>query len=110
MGVEVAKTSTYRSAALESLIRDCVRGWDPDAEVRSAFRPDQKMDLTVISTRFEGIDSRDREGSFWQALDPVPKSEMVYLTYCLLLTPREAARNFGAEDGRQMARTTDWDE
>jgi len=98
-----------RQSRLDALIRECLAEWDPEAIVRSAIRPDGKLDITVISGRFEGRDSREREADFWPALDPVPKPEMVYLTYCLLLTPEEAERSFGAEPV-VAATGENWDE
>jgi hypothetical protein len=97
-----------RRGRLQDLIRASVAAWDSDAEVRASARPDGKIDMTIVSCRFEGLDSRDREASFWPALDPVPKSEMVYLTYCLLLTPEEAERSFSG--ATPHSESEDWDE
>ncbi len=101
--------SAATSPRLEDLVRQCVTAWDPEAEVRAATRPDGKVDITVVSRRFEGRDSREREADFWPALEPVPKSEMVYLTYCLLLTPEEAERSFSYTPVVEGA-AEDWDE
>ena len=72
---------------------------DPEVVVNSRLRPDGKVDITVISREFEEKGGLEREALFWPVFDPVPKPEMIYLTYCLLLTPNEAARHFaeGAE-------------
>lgn len=101
---------TNSQDALERLIVECVRAWDPEAKVRARMRPDEKMDVTVVSARFKGLDSREREALFWPALDPVPINEMVRLTYFLLLTPDEAARSFGPGHGERTASPEDWDE
>ena len=98
-----------RQARLEASMRAAVAEWDAGAEVRCALRPDGKMDFTVISRRFEGSDDREREADFWLALDPLPKSEMVYLTFCLLLTPEEAERSFG-DAAVVPTSVEDWDE
>src|SRR5436853_155535 len=99
-----------RHEELKRQIYGCVGAWDPVAVVRTGVRPDGKMDVTVISDRFANIDSRDREGLFWPALAPIPKSEMVHLTYSLLLTPDEAARSFGSSPQWQAEPGSDWDE
>ncbi len=83
-----------RQARLEDVAR---RGWsaqDPDAVVASVLHADGKVDLTVISRLFEGRDAREREAFFWPVFAPVPRADLLYMTYCLLLTPGEAARNF----------------
>ncbi|HLJ55639.1 MAG TPA: hypothetical protein VKT77_11420 [Chthonomonadaceae bacterium] len=85
-----------------------VLAWDPDAAVRAETRPDGKLDLTVISRRFEGKDSREREEEFWPALHSIPKADMVHLTYCLLLTPEEAERSFGP--AQPPGATDNWDD
>ena len=82
-------------SALQARLEEVVRqGWgerDPDVEVTSVLRDGNKIDMTVISQRFAGLEGRDREASFWPVFDPVPKYDLVYMTYCLLLTPEEAA-------------------
>jgi len=98
------------TARLAEQIRACVEAWDRDATVRTGIRPDGKLDITVISCRFEGMDSREREAQFWVALDPVPEIEMVYLTYCLLLTPQEAEREFSENAVQPPVRAENWDE
>jgi hypothetical protein len=103
------EATASRQARLDALIRECLAKWDPEAIVRSAIRPDGKLDITVVSRRFEGRDSREREADFWPALDLVPKPEMVYLTYCLLLTPEEAERSFGVAPA-VTAMGENWDE
>ena len=103
------EAASERQARLAELIRAGLAEWDAEAVVRSTVRPDGKIDTTVVSRRFEGRDSREREADFWPALDPVPKSEMVYLTYCLLLTPEEAERSF-SETPVVSAAGENWDE
>ena len=67
---------------------------DPDVEVSTTLRADGKIDMRIVSRLFEGKDGLEREAFFYPVFDPVPKTEMLHMTYCLLLTPREAARNF----------------
>ena len=50
--------------------------------------------MRVVSHLFAGKDGLERESLFYPVFDPVPKTDMLYMTYCLLLTPQEAARNF----------------
>lgn len=93
----VHEEANDRQVRLETLVREQAAQWDPDARVTALVRPDGKVDITVVSRLFEGKDSRDREAAFWPVFDPVPKSELIYLTYCLLLTPaEEAAGSFRA--------------
>ena len=106
---EAAESVRDRQARLEASMRAAVTEWDIEAEIRCALRPDGKMDFTVISRRFEGSDDREREAGFWPALDPLPKSDMVYLTFCLLLTPEEAESSFGDAAAMPTA-VEDWDE
>jgi hypothetical protein len=94
---------------LLELIRSCAEAWDASATVRSVVRPDGKLDLIVTSSRFEGMDSREREAEFWLTLDPLPQTEMVYLTYCLLLTPQEAKQEF-SERPVTHTQAENWDE
>lgn len=108
-GIPFAQAAGERQGRLVQQIRACVEQWDPNAEVRAVIRPDRLVDLTVVSRRFEGRDSRDREADFWPALESVPKAEMVYLTYCLLLTPEEAERSFSGQPSAGAA-SEDWDE
>ena len=95
--------------ALQTRLEEVVRqGWserDPDVRVSSVLRDGNKIDMTVISKRFEGLEGRDREASFWPVFEPIPKYDLVYMTYCLLLTPDEAARRNSAT-GRDN--TDDW--
>ena len=105
-----AEVAVDRHRLLTDLVRRCALGWDPQADVRSAIRPDGMADVTVVSRRFENCDSREREGIFWPALDPVPRAEMVYFTYFLLLTPEEAARSFDEAAPQTESVAEDWDE
>jgi hypothetical protein len=81
-------------ARLESLVRARWGERDPDAKVSSTVRDDGKVDLMVVSRLFEGKDGLEREAFFWPVFAPVPKSDLIHMTYCLLLTPEEAARLF----------------
>lgn len=82
--------------ALQARLEQAVRaGWslqDPNACVSSTVTPDGKIDMTVISHRFEGLDAREREAMCWQVFGSVPRSDRLYMTCCLLLTPEEAHR------------------
>lgn len=95
--------------ALQARLEEVVRqGWserDPEVQVSSVLRDGNKIDMTVISKRFEGLEGRDREASFWPVFDPIPKYDLVYMTYCLLLTPEEAVLTKVAK-GRDN--TDDW--
>ena len=101
---------TDRQQRLERLLSERWCEQDPDAVVRSSVRPDGKVDITVVSSLFEGRDSREREGIFWPVFDPVPKSELIYMTYCLLLTPEESNRNFSEGAAAQADQAENWDE
>lgn len=79
-------------ARLEEVVRQGWRERDPEVQVSSVLRDGNKIDMTVISKLFEGLEGRDREACFWPVFDPVPKYDLVYMTYCLLLTPEESAR------------------
>lgn len=83
-----------RQARLESVLRAEWGQRDPDVVVSGALRPDGKVDMTVVSRLFAGKDGLEREAFFWPVFETVPKSELVYMTYCLLLTPEEAGRHF----------------
>ena len=67
---------------------------DPAATVTSCLRDGCKIDMTIISRRFEGMDDLERSAYFWPMLEEVPRSELVYMTYCLQLTPDEAMELF----------------
>ena len=94
---------------LETLVRERWGANDPDVQVSTNLRRDNKIDMQVVSRLFEGRDGLEREAFFYPVFDPVPKTEMLHMTYCLLLTPQEAARNF-AEIGQRTSRdnTDDW--
>jgi len=81
-------------SALQTRLEEVVRqGWqerDPDVQVSSVLRDGNKIDMTVISKRFAGLEWREREAAFWPVFDPVPKYDLLYMTCCLLLTPEEA--------------------
>lgn len=79
---------------LEQLVRERWRSQDPDVRVSTRLREDGKIDMTVVSERFAGKDGLEREAFFWPVFDPVPRDDLVQMTYCLLLTPEEAARHF----------------
>jgi hypothetical protein len=77
---------------LEEVVR---QGWqerDPDVQVSSVLRDGNKIDMTVISKLFAGLEGRERDAEFWPVFEPVPKYDLIYMTYCLLLTPEEASR------------------
>ncbi len=79
---------------LEGVVRT---GWgerDPEVQVTSVLRADSKIDLTVISELFAGKDGLEREAFFWPVFAPLPRADTIHMTYCLLLTPEEAARHF----------------
>jgi hypothetical protein len=86
--------ATALQARLESLVRTRWSELDPDVKVSSSVRADGKVDMMVVSRLFAGKDGLKREAFFWPVFAPVPKSDLVHMTYCLLLTPEEAARHF----------------
>lgn len=107
---ELEEGAEERRSSLERLLRERWSAKDPEVVVSSRLRPDGKVDFTVISRLFEGKDGLEREAFFWPVFDPVPKSELIYLTYCLLLTPDEAARHF-AEGAKPPSPPEDaWEE
>ena len=75
---------------LESLILRELHKEDAQVKVISRLREDQKIDVTVISTLFEGRDGQARESLFWRVFAETPKSELIYMTYALMMTPDEA--------------------
>ena len=85
---------------LETLVREEWQKRDPDAEVFSTMRGPNKIDMRVVSHLFEGKDGLEREAFFYPVFETVPKTDMLYMTYCLLLTPQEAARNFAVPNAR----------
>jgi hypothetical protein len=90
-----------RRARLEALIRARWGEQDPDARIASTLRSDNKIDVTVVSRLFEEKDGLEREAFFWPVFASVPRSDLIYMTYCLLLTPEEAARHFAAPTGER---------
>jgi hypothetical protein len=78
------------SERIEQAIRESWSPHDPDIQIIIAAREDGKLDITVISSLFEGRDSFERESDFWPVLRSFSPSDLVHLTYCLLLTPAEA--------------------
>lgn len=91
-----AKSANALQTKLETVIREGWRTKDPEVRVTSTLRADGKIDITVVSHLFESQDGQERESAFWPVFADVPKAELIYMTYCLLLTPAEAARNFDA--------------
>ncbi len=86
--------SESRLERLVTIVREEWGARDADAEVRGTLHGDGKADITVISQLFADKDGLEREAFFWPAFESVPKSELIYMTYCLLLTPEEAERHF----------------
>ena len=102
-------TDAARSARLETAIRDRWRQQDNEADFRFSVRQGGLMDVTVVSRLFQGCDDREREALFWPVFEPVLKSDRVFLTFCLLLTPEEANRYF-AELPATDCSTDSWDD
>src|SRR5690349_20050728 len=88
-------------ARLEQRVREQWQREDPELRVSSRLRPDGKIDMTVVSRLFAGKDGLEREAFFWPTFADVPDSELISMTYCLLLTPEEAERHFAAPDTDQ---------
>ena len=93
---------------LEDLVRERWGEQDPAVQVSSVLRAGGKIDMTVISDLFAGKDGLEREAFFWPVFDPVPKSELIYMTYCLLLTPEEASLHF-TRSSPSATPTDDWE-
>ena len=101
---------TRLQARLEEVVRQGWKARDPEAQVTSVLRDGDKIDMTVISAAFAGLEGREREARFWPVFDPVPKYDLLYMTCCLLLTPDEAAERFGrSTPARPGSRIDDWD-
>lgn len=81
-------------ARLEDAIRDTWSARDPDVQASSLLRDDDKIDVTVVSRLFEGKDALEREAFFWPSFVSFSRSDLIHMTYCLLLTPGEAERHF----------------
>jgi len=87
-------------AQLETLVYQSWSQKDADVQVFSTLRADNKIDMRIISHLFEGKDGLEREALFYPVFAPIAKTEMLHMTYCLLLTPEEAARVFEAPTQR----------
>ena len=100
-------------SALQMRLEEVVRqGWserDPEVQVTSVLRDGNKIDMTVISQRFADLEGRDREAFFWPVFDPIPKYDLVYMTYCLLLTPAEAADISARSASSKRDNADDWE-
>jgi hypothetical protein len=84
----MADDLSYRiRQAVQSALSDA----DPAVKVVAARRPDDKLDITVISSAFESLPAEDRERLLWSILRPFPAEDLVQMTYSLLITPSEAA-------------------
>ncbi len=79
---------------VEEMVREAWGGRDPLLSVECRLRPDGKIELRVVSTAFEALDSLEREALLWEVLRPLPSADAVRMTYSLLLTPAEARRYF----------------
>ena len=86
------ETAQALQAKLENTARTEWGRRDPAVQVASVLHGDGKVDLTVVSALFEGRDGSEREADFWPVFAALPRSELVRMTYCLLVTPGEAAR------------------
>jgi hypothetical protein len=78
------------SERLERAIREAWSSQDPNLQVEIAAHEDGKLEITIISSIFEGQDSFERESRLWTVLRPFSPSDLIRLTYSLLLTPAEA--------------------
>ncbi len=92
-------------AQLEEVVREGWRERDPEVQVSSVLREGNKIDMTVVSQEFAGHNGREREALLWPVFAPVPKYDLIYMTYCLLLTPEEAANTALTQ---RAANTDDW--
>ena len=87
-----------RAAQLERQVEESWEEVDPEATVEVRLRPDGKFDLRLVSARFEGMDSAERESLFWSRIRRLPPTVTVRMTYALMLTPEEAAAYFEDQD------------
>lgn len=92
---------------MEDAIRDAWSAQDPELHVSSLLHTDNKIDVTVISSLFEGKDGLEREAFFWPTFRSFSRSDLIVMTYCLLLTPGEAARHFTHPE--QTAGNDNWE-
>lgn len=92
---------------LETLVRENWGPSDKELQVLSILRTDNKIDMRIISPLFEGKDGLEREAFFYPVFAPIPKTEMLHMTYCLLLTPEEAVRVFAIPMQRAGEDNTD---
>jgi hypothetical protein len=83
-----------RARQLERQVGESWEEIDSEASVQVRLRPDGKFDLRLVSTRFEGMDSTEREALFWSRIRRLPSSITIRMTYALLLTPEEARSYF----------------
>ena len=95
---------------LETLILAEWKVFDPFARVTSKLREDGKIDFTIISERFASMDGLQREAFFWQSFKDVPKTDLVRMTYGLLMTPEEAKRFSTSCMNRNEVPADEWEE
>ena len=97
------KANIDPTTGIEARLRDAIsHAWDETGfDFRLIVRPrdDGKLDITVISSTFEGLDSFEREALFWPVIRTLPPDDFVRMTYALLITPDESEHYF-AENGR----------
>ena len=86
-----------RAEQLERQVNDAWSEIDDGARAEVRLRQDGKFDLRLVSTRFEGLDSTQRESLFWSRIRRLPSSLTVRMTYALLLTPDESEQYFDAD-------------
>jgi len=67
------------------------RPLDPNAQVSTRPRVGGLLDVTVVSRRFESLESEARERLLWETIRHLPADDTLHMTYSLLLTPSEAA-------------------
>jgi hypothetical protein len=67
------------------------RPLDPDTQVSTRPRVGGMLDVTVVSSRFESLESEERERLLWETIRNLPPDDALRMTYSLLLTPSEAA-------------------
>ncbi len=109
IGLVVEAPETLRGR-LEALITAKWKDFDPSARVTSKLREDGKIDFTVISERFASMDGLQREAFFWQSFTDIPKTDLVRMTYGLLMTPDEAIRFSTSCMNRNAVPVDEWQE
>ena len=102
---EYGRQRRKRAIGHGSKSRRCGSGWKPWCASSGAcrtrtcrysahLRGPTQIDMRVVSRLFEGKDGLEREALFYPVFETVPKTDMLHMTYCLLLTPARGGTQF----------------